>query len=379
MAALEDVINQAISDAGGSENDDSTGDTGTETTEIGGGGGETVGEETTKEVVEGVEGEGDEGAKAPESTPVGETKAKEITEEGKEKAKTDDDPIAKELGDERDKNGKVNRIPHPRVKQIVEKAVARERETLTTAHTTAIAERDTKLKDQGEYIDRVTRIESIMVEDPDRFLTMLPYVNPKYAELLAKVAPEETKSTVVSTDDIKLPPPDYDLGNGQKTYSVEGLQSFVTALVTKVSQQTRAETLAEVDKRVKPVVERHETAEKMNSVLDQIQQRVDYARQNWPGFKDNEPAIQRLVIDKKMSMQDAYLKVKEDLYQEGLAKAKTDEAALREKIMKELKERPTSTSTTTGAAVSRKSDPAAPGTRPLEAVINDAIAKSGLK
>jgi hypothetical protein len=202
----------------------------------------------------------------------------------------------------------------------------------------------------------VDKAEEIMINEPERFLTILPLVNAKYADLLKARTTSGTAEPAKADPADEMPGPDVDLGNGKGTYSVDGIKK----LMAWQAAQTRKSLETEFGTKFKPVTDRLASEERVNQIAAGLQQKVDHARANWKGFKDWEADILTEINQKgAATLDEAYGRVKDRKHEEALAAATANEAALREKIIKDLKAQPTSTSSAGAATTSttKKDEP----------------------
>lgn len=313
------------------------------------------GDESPEEGAEGVEG----GEEAPEGT--------QDAAEGD--AEADDDAAVGEEGDEEGKEAPVeaagtlaavngaaqpakavreNRIPYSRHVKITENAVKKATEALATQHTTALAQVTTQLTQERAERAEIRRIEAIMVNEPERFITMLPHLNPKYGELFG------AKTTAAPAD---MPGPDIDLGDGKRTYSLERLEE---RMAWERQQGVSAATAA-AQKVMEPITMRQQAEAEYRQKVEHLDTYLDGVRKNWDGFQANEADIlAQLKVDgdaaiaagqKLPEFRDrivaAYQKV-------VIPKLKSSGEAERQKAIAELKKRPVSTSVVAGVPVKKK-------------------------
>jgi hypothetical protein len=188
------------------------------------------------------------------------------------------------------------------------------------------------------------------MEHPERLLPMLAQRWPSYQRYLTPPAPPAPAA----------PPPlpnleDYsiDMGNGQRTFSYEGLQKFVDATVQSA--------LAKTQETLKPLLSKAEAEAALRKKHEEIAPLVHFAKQ-FPGFKENEAEILALVQKEPITLQQAYERV---VWNKRIA----DESAMREKLLKELKAAPPAATSSATAAT-----PATPPT--LDQVIGGNIDKA---
>jgi len=230
---------------------------------------------------------------------------------------------------------KPNRIPYTDVRRIVETARKKAREAY-----------EQELHPRLTRAEQLERLGNLLERDPDAALTLLAtHVHPRYKELLesAKAAPKAAPTD----DDDPMPEPDYPIGNGQKTYSVKGLQAFHEWSARQVEKRIKAE----VDSRLNPLVERSTRQEQEAAIQAQLAD----ARANWPGFAEPgmEEAMAKAIRESggRLPLSDAYRIVVVPKLAE----------ITRKKVLDEINKAPKGTSTT-----SRAKAPARPSGETLE-------------
>ena len=156
----------------------------------------------------------------------------------KEAVDPDDfDAVPAEITDSLNRK-RPNAIPHPRVKQMIEK---REKKLIATVAKElgitkaeaelqlddvlgGVKERGTRITEFEGRIQQITAVEEVMAKNPKRFVQMLVQLNPEYADYIKQEGQAATGAAVPADD--PEPEPDYDLGNNQKTYSLDGLRKL---------------------------------------------------------------------------------------------------------------------------------------------------------
>lgn len=303
----------------------------------------------------------------------------------------EEDAFAKEYGiSPKDKSGtRDNRIPYSNVKKIVGNAEGKLAEAVlgrplaagekaldvVKAHVARIPTLEAENTAYKTKMTSVDHVEHIMENQPARFLDMLVAINPAYKALIGGgTGTHETKEVDPNAG---MPQPDHDLGvdaEGKprgKTYSQQG---FIDVMKWQ-ADQTRAAVLAEVNTTFKPVKDQMDSDARVQALIPQLDAAVNAARANWKGFKENEPAILAAITAanaarKPLSLGDAYVSVINDVHEKLLAKLTTDEAAMRKKLLAEMKRAPSSTSIVPAVGTSRVADTGEGGG--LEAVIKKA-------
>lgn len=258
-----------------------------------------------------------------------------------------------ELGPEKDKYGRVNRIPHTRVKAIVAKATAALEATFKTereAHTAKIAENDKRFKE-------IDNVERLMFDEHDTFLGILENI-PGYKEKLAAkygAATAAGTSAAAAADTDPMPKPDTEGG-----YSEAGL--------AKLFEWNGRQVEKRINERYQPLVEERDS-DKRRKAQDARISAVKAEYYTWEGARENEAAVAAaMAADGRLSLEGAYRKV-------VLPKLKTDEAKIRSeeraRVIAELKKAPASTGT--APAPARKAAAAPSGPRDMTDVIREAI------
>lgn len=275
----------------------------------------------------------------PAETPVKADETAETTTETKVAPATDDeDDLAKELGIDPKKN---NKIPYAKVQKIW----ANKEKKLTEAHTAALTERDTKLKATEDRIAKVDSVEKIMATDRKRYLKLLADVDPEYAQLLSPVLNGATAASDPQQrrDSGDMPKPDYDLGNGQFTYSEKGLIKLLEWNAAKAEERAEARVL----KRLDPVLKRHEADALIEAEQPKFRAKMEKLR-NRPKFMENIEAIHAKVRQGA----DA-----DDAYWEVVGPQLTEDAnTMRAKLIEEQKKLPKSTSVGVASTVAAPVD-----------------------
>ena len=273
-----------------------------------------------------------ESAAAPVAKAAPEPKAAPKTEPV---ALTEEEQLLKEFGfkDAKKPDGRDHYIPRPKVLQMIASGLKRGQEKWTT-------ERGVLESQAQEYRGYLEELRAGVTGDPEQFLRTLASQDARYAKFIGGQQPAQSAPAV--PDD--KPQPDIDLGNGQRTYSVEGVE----ALTAWKAQQL-------LNERLKPWEDRDKQAQQQQAqrqILERSQSQMQTA-QSWPGFGTLAPdgsltefqsaVLGRLKQDSQqaqargerpsMSLREAYLEV----YAEGLS---TDHNAVREEVIRGLRTAP---------------------------------------
>lgn len=353
MSDTRDVIAQAIASHSGSPDSgiDLPGDTPETTNDP---------DVDLGEIPEGSDDSDETPDAAPE--PVAEKKEPEPVEE--------DDDFAKVPEFEEMKNGakRVNRIPHPRVKKMIEKQVAAAEKALREVLEKEYGE---KLSGLQKQLDVMERVGEIMGTDPDRFMSMLAEGNPAYKAWTkggkAEAQPDDPE-----------PQPDGKMPDGTPGYTPEQYKKLEDWKERQVEKRVRASMQKEWQDKYGWIDQQREAHQAREAALPGIKAQYEDAMANWEGFKDNFDAIMsELRADtqeaertgkpvKLQSLRDAYHAIREKGFKAQIEKLtkdmdglKTDRNKMREEVLAEIGQRPKGTAAVPGTHVDKNDKPAA--------------------
>jgi hypothetical protein len=271
-----------------------------------------------------------------------------------------------------------NAIPHGRVKQMIakrERAVIAE---VAKAFGISKAEAELKLEDltghatehsgrmtsYEQRLQEVQAVEAVIAADPDRFISMLAMANPayqKFAAVLQQAASQAHTDPRTQGDEDPEPQPDYDLGNGQFTYSLDGLKqrdAWKERQLEKKLDQRWNDRLKPFEEDRKSAQERQRLQEIHSQATERVSQQMEKAYK-WPGFKEHEADILKaLQADPSISLHDAYMSV----YMPKLA---GDRSKMREEILAEINKKPRSSSAPTSPVIAGQETPKAKTTEDI--------------
>lgn len=255
-------------------------------------------------------------------------------------ALTEEEQLLKEFGfkDAKKPDGRDHYIPRPKVLQMLASGLKRGKEKWT-------AERGVIESQASEYRGALDELRNdVLSADPRELLGKLADVNPAYRQVLDRLdGPAPQAAQAVPAD---KPKPDVDLGNGQWTYSVEGVEKLAEWKAQQLIE-ARFKPLEERDKAAQQQAARQQAEREQGQRLQAQMQ----AAQAWPGFgtigaelTDFQSAVlAKLQQDSQqaaarrerptMSLREAYLEV----YAEQLS---TDRNAVRADVLKGLKTAP---------------------------------------
>lgn len=288
--------------------------------------------------------------------PIGDPPVAEDTTAADSQSDTDEDRFNREHELEQGFHKKRdNRIPHKRVTEMVSKAQAKLLKELTGADVpagtkfedfvaqqkTALTERTGKAQTYEQQIEAFER----NLSDPNVLIPILAEL-PAYRQIFAAL--EQQHTTGRRGPDPKadpMPQPDYDLGNGQFTYSVEGLQ--------KRDEWNARQTEARIMQQFEPLIRQRDAvlqeqqAEQMiAAAAPAVTQQLQDAA-TWPMFTESKEEIYALLkSDPTISLERAYIKV-------VTPKQIADENKIRAKVLAEMKRIPTSTSAVSNTPTQR--------------------------
>jgi len=271
-----------------------------------------------------------------------------------EKPAADNEDFDTEPEFTQDKNGRkiVNRIPQPRVKKMVERAVAKATEAKEREFTEKVSIFEQQIKgyeDLGE----------IMATDDGRFMQMLAQAYPAYRKYVEGGAAQPAVKTPAPGADDPMPPPDARLADGTPAYSPEGFQKVQDWQARQIEQRV----LGQVNEKYGWVDQERQAREREQAAVPVVRAQLQEAMQHWDGFADSadeilaelrsdSEAAARTGRPPKLSLHDAYrvvmnrkIKAEREAWQKERESLKTDRNKTREEVLKEIQGRPSSTAT----------------------------------
>lgn len=337
--------------------------------------------------------EEDEGDGEAEKKVVEKTDAeKKAEKDAADKAAKDAEDKEGELGEAKDAKGRENKIPHSRVVKItasaVKKAIAPLAEALglkpeefkpeaVVAALTTGREAQVKVKaNEG--------IERLIDASPDRFVAMLAQHHPGYKKFLSVITGGDpaVKPEAAKTVPTEEPQPDMEIKNEKgevtgKTYSLEGLK--------KRDEWRDAKILSQVREEFKPLTDAQAAAARTAELEPVVNQQLAAAAK-WENWAELKAEVERILVEDgaqaaqnggqyQHTLRSAYLQASNARLKAAAdeAKANTEKIAkeTREKVLKEVKARPKSTSVAGGTG--KVDEPQGP--RSLVDVIRGEVAK----
>lgn len=272
---------------------------------------------------------------------------------------------------------RVNSIPHTRVGSMITKReqklltdVAKEL-GLTPAQGAAlkledivgtIKEHGTKRTNYEARLKQVDIVEALIAKDPDKFMEIIAGINPAYKEFARKQAAATAAATTPVVDLDPEPQPDYDLGNGQTTYTLDGLKkrdAWKERQLEKKFDKMLADRFKPVDDRFKADKDREEEQSRLNERTKSINERVARARK-WPQFTENEqPMLDAMkaaqAAGQPISFEEAYMQV-------VVPKLAGDRTKIRTEVLAEIEAQPKTSSVAASPAVVKPAETGKPKT-----------------
>lgn len=354
--SLEETIKGAMSEAGMVEDTSGAEDSGSEVDDL------TPEADNTDNTVDLATDEAVDDSGEPDAKPAKPLAAEKVEEPKKEEPKplADDD-----LGPEKDKHGRENRLPHSRVKVMVSKAEERGYTKAKTEYEPKLQEVTTRTKQYEDRLEAISNVETIMFDHPDKFIEILPTLNPRYAEILTAAKKAQQEEAPV----------------------LDGTPEALEKRLVWEREQAKRDALRELD----PIVKDHQAAQRNAALRPQLEAKLQQAVEQWPGFADNADAILTIMREDRLNaertrgrtkhtLETAYSQVMLDSIKKQQESSKVSREALekeiREKVIAELKAAPAATNLVAGKT-KPVTDAAAPKSR--EDLIKQAIRKAGLK
>lgn len=211
-------------------------------------------------------------------------------------------------------DGRSNKIPYPRVKAMIDKS----REKVVSEWTSKYSAVEAQVKEAHGHLEQ---LRAAVLGDEEALIREFAAVNPRWQRFLEQNA--EPARQEFGTD---MPRPDYELPDGTRTYSLDGIQK---QLIPWLTQAIKAEALKEVDSKLtaRERAERDKQSFAQRSQAERDRQMAE--AQTWPMFgtltpgqpmtpfqsevlaelrKDSEQA-EREKRAPRMSLRQAYLEV----------------------------------------------------------------------
>lgn len=267
-------------------------------------------------------------------------------------------------------------LPAKTVEGMLDRYVGEHRTTWDGERTTL----STKAQKAEELQGAIDQLRAGVGGDPKAFLSELAEIDPRYAAFLEQKAAAAT----VSED---MPPLDYPLPDGSRTYSADAIQ---TKLIPWLTQVIGKQLEGTIDARFKPIAEREKAAqaqqqrEAQQAQIHQTTQAQMQDAQTWPLFgklaedgsltEFQQSVLDELVKDTaeaktkgtapKLTMEGAYIRASNKRYLE-------DDATKRARLLKEIADAPKS------SALSRQTTdaPKTIGPRSTQDIVRATIAK----
>ncbi len=270
---------------------------------------------------------------------------------------------------------RVNSIPHTRVSAMITKreqalltGIAKEL-GLTPAQGAAlkledivgsVKDRTGKLTAHEARLKQVDAVEQLIARDPDKFMEIISGINPAYkayakAQAAAAAGQQPAKPAVEEDPE---PQPDYDLGNGQMTYSLVGIKkrdAWKERQLEKKFDKMLADRFAPVDERFKADKTRAEQEKWHADTTARI--KAEHEKMSkWPLFTEHEKEMVQAMRTAReagnpITPADAYFQVVGP-------KLAGDRTRVRAEVLAEIEAQPKTSSVATSPAAAK---PAADG------------------
>lgn len=315
----------------------------------------------------------------------------EITPGGQPEAvtKPGEDEFSKRFGiPAKSVTGRENRVPHSRVKKIVEKAEREAVARVTKEFESKLGpatELSTKVQDYEQRLTKVGEFERVMENEPQKFLDMLSTL-PAYKgffEFIAQAAKNidaggsnqpraGAPADSPYLDTASMPKPDFPLPDGTSVYSLEGLAKRDEWLAKQVEAKVLASAEKRLSERYAPIEQNWQQQQLINQAMPVIQKQIAEAK-TWPNFDELEPEVIKLLqADANISLEGAYNRA----YQKTIIpRLTTDRNKMRSELLEEIRKKPVTTAAPTGGA-KPKTAPTAP--KSTEDVIRAALEEAGV-
>ena len=278
--------------------------------------------------------------------------------------------------------GKENRIPHSRVRKIIEKnekdVTARVTKELETKFQPFFQEAQTRIQDYEQRLQEVSQFEQILEKDPVTFLDMLSKV-PAYRSFFHNIGqmverlqgtgsvagiPQQTGNPADP-----MPAPDQDFPDGTKGYSMEGLSKLFDWRDRQVESRVLGQAEDRISKRYGPMEQEWKAHKMREQALPGIEKQVAEAK-TWPNFDELEPEVIKLLnTDPNISLELAYIQTYNKIIVPKLA---LDRNKMRSELLSEVQKRPTASAAPNSPV---KPVTTSVGPRSIEDIITEEVSK----
>ena len=279
--------------------------------------------------------------------------------------------------------GRPNRIPHPRVKQMVTKAeaeaIAKTTKELEAKWATERTPLETKVKNYEGRLEKVAQFEHVLENDPKTFLNLLSQI-PAYKEFFEYVGKlaqgaggQQQEAQRPTLDHSDMPQPDQELSDGSKVYSLDGLAKRDEWLAKKIEDRAIKQAEERFGQRLQPFEQERQNQQRHAQAVQSVEKQISEARQ-WPHFTELEPEVIKILkSDPNITLERAYVKAFQDVQ---VPKVTADRNQIRTEVLAELKKKPMNSSAPMGQV--RPGAQADSGAKSIEDIIAQAARDAGL-
>jgi len=228
-----------------------------------------------------------------------------------------------------------NRIPYSQTKRIIANAKTKwmaEQEAKGVPEVKALKEWREQHEPKLKALEAYENADRLATTDPDRYLEMLAKANPAYQKFLT---PKEAPKPSGNGHDPR-PEPDVQYQDGSRGYSPEGLGKLLDWTARSAESRALAQAKEEMTKRFGPIEQQWQAQQVQRQLAPVIQNKIKEAYSVWGQESVDKHAAEintEMAANPKMAFENVVAKVMR-------GKMTTDEAAIREKLMKELQARP---------------------------------------
>jgi hypothetical protein len=326
-------------------------------------------------------------APAADAEPAADAKPAEAKKDDKPADDDDDFSKVEEFEQLSDGRKRVNRIPHPRVKKMIEGAEKRVREMVGKEYGEKLTAAEKRLADMDA-------IGEIMQREPERFMEILAQTNPAYQAWAKAEAREAAKAVPADDANDPEPQPDGTMSDGTPGYTPEQYKKYQAWERRQLRREVKAEMEADWKKKYGWIDDAKAAQDHAAVTLPAIRAQIEDAVKNWEDFEANHDAIvaelaadtaesKRTGKPPKLTLESAYRRVmlanrkkEREEHQKALDGLKTDRNKLREEILKELQGAPKSTAAVAGTHVVGKTDADEATAGDTKSVIRAAISRA---
>lgn len=223
-------------------------------------------------------------------------------------------------------DGRPNWLPVKSVEGMLDRYLSEHKTGWETERSTF----ESRVKDYEGRFGKIEPILALLDQGPEAFNAEAAKHDPRFKAYI------EARPPAAAAAPMEFPGPDGQMPDGTRFYSVKGIQEQI---IPYILAQAEARAEAKAQAALKPLTEREEAAKFEAQVAQRASSQAAEAR-TWPGFKEHEDAILKVLQDDTAKAQAAgqrpSLSLEAAYRQVVVSKLIQDDAAKRAALLKEI-------------------------------------------